>query len=262
MVDARLRLATSVLALFAAGLSAAVAQAPGYREQPEVLTRPPAATAPAPDDRLDRLAKVLGRKPPRLALFWDADLSEETHSSYRSVTTVTDSAGHGSRELRIASGEERVKEAAPPMDRTEVYVETRIKEHLGAAGVSFVSAAMATRLAALQDSSEKPDRNKAEMKGLTGNADYLLKIEPHFAGAAGAPSEYRVTLTSLSTSQLLVDFMTDAKPQGPAPKKYVATSRGFELAKESAPTLEDQARELSMQIADRMATALARPAAR
>ena len=298
------RITHGLILLLAAGAAgAAEPGSPQYREHPTVL--PTVRPAPAADTRLDRLSRAVAGASPRVALFWDRDVSEETHSTYRSITSRRETSSHdgyATRESTYGRGgapdtetyegegrrhkdtetvrtEERVRELAAPMDQTEIFVETRIKEHLAAAGVKFVSAAMATRLAAMQDSSERPDRNKAEMKGLTKDADYLMKVEPTFAAAKGAPTTYRVTLTSLRDSQQVVDFVTDAKPQAPAAKKkfvatargyepapatesteqtkVVATARGYELVPVSAEqTLEDHARELALQIADRMATAL------
>ncbi|MBD8527214.1 hypothetical protein [Pseudomarimonas arenosa] len=252
----------------------AVAQDPGYRDQPPVMQSPD--YGPSSQQRwqeaFDSLRiRYADRGPLRIAVYWGKQIDSEAHSRVVDVEvseTVTGAAAATVRAAGYASEVEhgagvRVERSATVrgqarLDNSESSalsrhqgwdLETRFNQVLRQAGVSLVRSDLAARQAREKG---EGDANQLEIRGLNQSADLILEVEgrPDYAQPTGW--EFRVTATALKNSQIVAEFVTSAiPPAGPRPR-FVAGPDGFERERPADISEYEVAQQLALEVAQQI----------
>ena len=247
--------------------------------QPQVLTPAPRVAAPATP--WAALRQQLGTRN-RVMLFWEAQLEGDVATRYRDVETL-DRRVHGNAaqvagvastydgavgvsvagaDAHLHQRSEKFTEGEGPA-RTALSGEAQAMQsefmaQLRQGGVRFIDRTLATRLAAIDVDSERPNVHAIETQALVGHADYLIEVTSRADDEAASGRRFHVALRDVASGETLVDFDTQAAPGDAAPQPWSAGANGFERAAAKAPTMTDAARVLAIETGRQMANVLVR----
>lgn len=248
--------------------------------QPQVLTPAPRVAAPSATPWA-ALRQQLGTRN-RVMLFWEAQLEGDVATRYRDVETL-DRRVHGNAaqvagvastydgavgvsvagaDAHLHQRSEKFTEGEGPA-RTALSGEAQAMQsefmaQLRQGGVRFIDRTLATRLAAIDVDSERPNVHAIETQALVGHADYLIEVTSRADDEAASGRRFHVALRDVASGETLVDFDTQAAPGDAAPQPWSAGANGFERAAAKAPTMTDAARVLAIETGRQMANVLVR----
>lgn len=215
----------------------------------------PAAVDPDADQKRTLAAfsnwnRAQGR--PRMLVYWNRQLDDETTTRYRDVTT-TGAAVVAGRNVAVG-GAVTVKE----QERTtgglyaEMWSDGGVIQNgyfgtLLNAGANVIDrAALMRKVSTKKDAADRSDQQFIESLALEQGIDYLVEILPQTD--AGSPTGYAFTvkITHLPTSSIRGQFRTIALPTA-GPKKWVAGTGGFYREQDSRVTADNIARTLASE---------------
>jgi len=242
---------------------------------------PPAAPAPAmplappppPDFQgntgatIERFKQAYARRgAPRIAVFWNRQLSDRLSqwvTTNRVVTTDMREGGRndgkdaGSTERVVSTQKlERDPARTSPADSATWEFQSGFLDPLLGAGARVVDRAAIMRLTAAKrtgvGSTAAPDEQKVEIQALQGFADVLVEIL-----VAPSGQELNVTAKEVNTGLILAIVNSRSLPGAAPTREYVATSRGFE-SQDRPPAVYTVASTLSVGVMDALVRAWAR----
>lgn len=241
-------------ALVAACAAQAENQALYRQGLPHVLE--PAATTPRAEVVLERYrAAYAARQQPRIAVYWNRDLSDRVATTYREDLRLRQSGGYDvttTRDVeRYSDGSSALVQASGGFDRTldashgesaevaarrsgmaeraDWAVESTFSQALLSAGSRLVDRAVMIRTAdGAQEAGDRPNIQALEMAALAGKADLLMEVLQTPDSQAPTGFSFRITVKDVDSGALIASLVTRAEPQQPQSRNYVATSRGFQ----------------------------------
>lgn len=229
----RLRLAAAAWA----AASALAAAAPADPPPPWVLDR--STSAPLPDserarDAVERFASSYAKAGrPRVALFWNREISDRLADRQRETLRVQGHAGRDSFSLSASQGTETV--AAPGRsttlsERDLWQVETEFSRKLLDAGVVLVDRATIMRLTAGGANAPATDAQGVEIAALVGKADLVLEVLLAADAAAPLGWGFRSNLKEVKTGRVLGSQYLAAMPELPpaGTASYRARAGGYD----------------------------------
>ena len=256
--------------------NAAVAQ---YRENQPAVIQPERAEAP-PDPatgatRAFRSAYLAAGRP-RIALFWNMELSDQLaeqrfestriagqantsrNSSDRKtsdaagISRLTGSDAKSSHELTITSGTKTVEPAKRKTTLAEGdrwQIETAFTRALRDAGVVFVDRSVIMRTTAAQGGGGG-DRQTVEMQSLQGKADMLLEVLMTPDSSSPVGWGFKLSLKDIASGAGVAALYSRAAPQAaPGAPEYSATDRGFQRVEQKpVVTVQDVGRTLAVDM--------------
>lgn len=242
-----------------------------YREDvPAVLTPEVRPVTPRIDD--GQLINGFGQsyqrqRSPRIAIFWNRAFSDQLSqwSASERIVTTTRGAVAGTlldKKVDLTGGDltATMNEGRLPDNPRQQMNELAAAEFESAfmspffnAGTKLVDRSAVMRLTRHQERSQAgsdqvADSIAVETAALVGYADLLTEIL--MINSLGAPSgvRFRVSLKDVKTGQVVVSFVTAAKPpQQISKREWVATSEGFSEKPPTPPGAADVGRQLALE---------------
>lgn len=229
----------------------------GGNQRPDMpaVNPKPAAVDPDADQKRALAAfsswnRAQGR--PRMLVYWNRQLDDETTTRYRDVTT-TGAAVAAGRNVAVG-GSVTVKEQQRTTGglHAEMWSDGGIIQngYFGAllnAGANVIDrSALMRKVSTRKDKEDRSDQQFIESLALEQGIDYLVEILPETD--AGSPTGYAfaVKITHLPTSSIRGQFRTIALPNA-GPKKWVAGTGGFYRDQDSRITADNIARVLATE---------------
>jgi hypothetical protein len=234
----------------------ASAQSPYRDGVPDVLTAPP----PPPtleDTTLGRFRSAYeARKRPRIAIFWNRALSDQTASHDRTETRIADRGGNGSTTLTKStngptgtmtlaetkgnSSNTRTitttthPDAEPPRpglaESPDFSAEAAFTQAFIQVGGQMIDRNVAMRTTAAGEGGRgRPDQQQAEARALIGKSDLLMEVleTPDPRGAVGF--KWRLKITDIKSGRIVADFVTAGYPQDQMRAQWTAGGpKGFQ----------------------------------
>ena len=213
----------------------------GYREGlPRVET--PKAEAD-PDAALNRATtgfkawnKANGR--PRMLLFWNRALSDDTTTRYRerAAGIAAAAAEPGAmvaaydtvRETERTTGG-RAADLHP--DESSLYESSYVSAFLRAGANVIDRNALMRKVSSTRGQEDRADQQFIESLALEQGIEYLVEVLPDYSASADTGFMFTVKVTHLPTSSLRAQFRTEAVPAS-GPERLVARPGGFRREKD------------------------------
>jgi hypothetical protein len=225
-------------------VAANVTQAQYRSGQPPVLDAP----AAAPDDNSTSIIsafrlKYSTAKQPRIALFWNRDLSDDiARQTYEKSTTnstksdsETSAGGSNNKndEKLEQANSTTIKSVVTVTDnqhgafdpRSDALLKTTFVEAMRNGGVRFIDHSVMVRTAAAE-AGGNVDPQINEIKALQSKADWLMEIT--LVPDANAPlgQGFRIAVKDVSSGMLITELYTPAIPPPRGPGGYMAVNGG------------------------------------
>lgn len=189
---------------------------------------------------------------PRIALWWNRQLSDRHSDQGRDVTRLDAEISADGRRASLArsSGREAQGDAVRSSglsERDRFQIETEFTRRLLDAGVRVVDRATIIRLAAAGQGGGAPaaavDLQQLEMRALAGHADLFLEVLLSTDPQAPSGMGFRVDLKKISDGQVLGTAYLHGTPElpPPPPPRYEARPGGYVLVQPSPPKVTVQA---------------------
>ena len=199
--------------------------------------------------------KAKGR--PRLLLFWDRQLSDDTTTRYRDraagvVATAREpgaavTAYDTVRETERTTGG-KVGDLHP---RDSSLYESGYVSAFLRAGANLVDRnALMRKVSARRGADDRSDQQFIESLALEEGVEYLVEIVPEYSDDDTGYS-FSVKVTHLPTSSLRAQFRSDARPAS-GPERLVARPGGFERERDSRITPDRVAEALAAETMQRL----------
>lgn len=203
---------------------------------------------------------------PRVVVFWNRELSEETGTSYSGVVRGHSEQRTGfdgdelytTNDTEVRAGVERndlQRRSSEFTERTDWKFESTFLSGLAQSGVNVVDRTMIVRRSG-RKAGNTPNQQAIEMDALQGYADILIEVLQ--TGDDGAPSgvSFKVTAKRISNGRILAAFVTDGQPPVSTARRWVAGPNGYERASPEAPTMGGIARQLVNETLDALGAGL------
>jgi hypothetical protein len=272
----------AMMILTATLLSTAVMAQDLYRpDAPGVLAPPPAPPDPAIGATRSFAKTYAGKGRPRLVLFWNRAYADVAGPGWEDETVIRRSGKHKNLVTTETSGADPESGAASGLEKTmggfdetttitngkrrvdpstragageavDWQLESGFRDTLRQGGVRLVDRAAASRQAGKDAKGDTPDLQALETKGLGAKADYILEVlmTPDTGSSTGW--QFRVELKGIHSGDVVLSFVSDGAPTPSGQRRYVATSRGFEVAAERF-TVADVGEALAVETMERAA---------
>ncbi len=262
-------------AIVTIGLAPAAAQ---FRAGvPDTLTPPPRPDPDAPARaRFEAFKHWNTANHPRLLIFWNRDLTDETSTEMvdhkvvvddgRSHHTKSDNKTEnhfGAAELsnedaldhRVTTTDSGVRRQVQPLhlgmaQMASNVLETAFTDMFLKAGARLIDREAIIRSLGAQARTDRADTQKLEGQALNAGADYLVEVLPDPSAQGGLV--FTVKVVDLRTHTVMARFITAAHtPSGPS--IFVATEHGFERRAPSSQTPTRLADELAIEVMGKLA---------
>lgn len=188
---------------------------------------------------------------PRIALWWNRQLSDRHSEHSREVARVQAELSADGRRASLSSsrGPEGQGDALRPRllsERDLFQVETEFTRRLLDAGVRLIDRATILRLTAGQAGSAQAgalDAQRLEMQALRGHADHFLEVLLSADSTAPLGVGFRIDLKAVADGQVLGTAYLSGLPELPAtgPGRYEAQPGGYVLVPAPPPAVSVQA---------------------
>lgn len=194
---------------------------------------------------------------PRILLFWNRKLDDETTTRYRSRDRGTSMVA---RRPGLAVGAyDRIQEQERTTggtyedmhpDDSSAYESAFLSAFLRAGANIVDRDALMRKVSAGSDAPDRADQQFIESQALEQGVAYLLEVLPSY-GSGPDGLVFQVKLTHLPTSAVKAQFRTAASPPS-GPERLVARSGGFERHRDRCDTTECVAEQLAAEAMQRM----------
>lgn len=224
----------------------------------------PAATAQSPG-----FAAVYKRAgSPKVVVFWNRELSDETATEYedvmrgRSDTRIGNNGNEVYRtdDVTVSAGTRRRENAQRFSDLTERAdwkLESSFISGLVSAGTVLVDRKTIVRKTGRGAAGQTPNQQSIEMDALLGHADILIEVLQTTDESAPLDTSFRVSMKRIANGRILGQFVTSARPfvgRG----RFVAGPNGYERSTPPPPSVDAVARQLVEETLSAMQTGLVR----
>jgi hypothetical protein len=187
---------------------------------------------------------------PRILLFWNRELGDDTTTRYRDHTqgAVVSGVAHGvavtgydqTREAERTTGG---KYSAISRSRSSDY-ETSFVNAFVRSGANVVDRnALMRKVSAGHEQGDRSDQQYIESLALEQGVDYLVEILPDYQ-ASPTGFMFTIKITHLPTSRVTAQFRTNGLPEN-GPAKLVARPGGYQREVEDRNTPENVAEALA-----------------
>lgn len=227
--------------------------------EPPTLPKP----APAPDIGGQALAgfssayKRAGS--PRIVVFWNRHFDDEVSSRYKEVTDyeeVNDGSGHITSRRSVGDERTTTKRKSNLAEPIEWELEGAFVETMTNAGVRLVDRASIMRAQGEADGAqERANVQAIETRAITGKADIVVEILRADDPRSSAGIIFRIVARDIRNARILASFTTSGRPQTPR-MGLVAGTDGFVRATPPAPGPDDVGRQLAVELARNLGSAL------
>lgn len=190
-------------------------------------------------------------KQPKILLFWNRELTDDTTTRYRDrsrgVEVVTAAPGI------VVSGYDRVREQERTTGGTAIdlhpdddgILESGFVSAFVRAGANLVDRnAMMRKVSTRHEQGDRSDQQFMESLALEQGVDYLVEIVPEYRIDSSSGMLFSVKITHLPTSQVKAQFRSEARPMD-GPERLVAMPGGFQRHRENRNTPERVAETLA-----------------
>lgn len=242
------------------GLPAVGADGGGYRTGlPQVQEAKPKEDPDAGQKRLvqDFEAWNQRQKRPRMLLFWNRVLTDETTTRYRDrsrgVAVVAENrnvgvaAFDGVRETERTTGGARGN-LRP--DESSEYESGYVSAFLRAGANIVDRNALMRKVSAQRGADDRADQQYIETLALEAGVDYLVEVLPEYRSDTETGFLFTVKITHLPTSSVKAQFRTEALPAG-TQERWVARPGGFQREADDSNTPERIADALAAETMER-----------
>jgi hypothetical protein len=190
---------------------------------------------------------------PRILLFWNRELSDETTTRYKdrergSAVVVTHpgaavSAYEHVRERQRTTGGAYAD--IHPAD-SSTYETNYVSAFLGAGASVLDRSALMRKVSTAQGKDDRSDQQFVEALALEQGVEYLVEVLPQHDAGSTTGYVFQVKITHLPSSVVRAQFRTTAAPP-PGPERLVAMPGGFERHRDSRNTPEGVADQLAAE---------------
>lgn len=205
---------------------------------------------------------------PRVVVFWNRELSEETATEYEDVMRGRSDTRIGSNgsevyrtdDVTLSAGIRRRENAQRYSDLTERAdwkLESSFVSGLVSAGAVLVDRKTIVRKAGRGAAGQTPNQQSIEMDALLGHADILIEVLQTTDESAPLDTSFRVSMKRIATGRILGQFVTAARPMI-GRGRFVAGPNGYERAASPPPSVDAVARQLVQETLSAMQAGLAR----
>lgn len=230
--------------------------ADSYRSgMPSVEAPPPAAPDADAGNRaaISRFADwSRSEGSPRILLFWNRQLSDESASRYEAgsegIRLSGSHRGVGVEVEAYRARRERVtgRELEPMHLSDEVYENVFVTTFIGAGANLADRAALMRKASAAREGDERMDQQFMETLAVEANVDYVVEVNPRHSSGSDTGFEFAVKVLHVPTSRILAQFTTQARP-GDGPERLVPEPGGFSRQQTDRNIPELVARELASE---------------
>lgn len=205
---------------------------------------------------------------PRVVVFWNRELSDETATEYEDVMQGRSDVRVGSSgneiyrtdDVTVSVGTRRRENEQRSSDLTERAdwkLESSFVSGLVSSGAILVDRKTIVRKTGRRATGLTPNQQSIEMEALLGHADILIEVLQTSDDAAPLDTSFRVTMKRIVTGRILGQFVTSARPMV-GRGRFVAGPNGYERAAPPPPSVETVARQLVQETLSAMQAGLAR----
>ena len=190
---------------------------------------------------------------PKILLFWNRQLTDDTTTRYRDRSRGVEAVGVAPG--LVVSAYDRVRE----QERTTGGKHADLHpDDDGVLESGFVSAfirsganvvdrtALMRKVSTQQGQGDRPDQQYMESLALEQGVDYLVEILPEYRGDNATGMLFTVKITHLPTSQVRAQFRSAAQPAA-GPERLVAGPGGFERTRDDRITTDRVADSLAAE---------------
>lgn len=241
------------------GLPAVGADATYRDGLPRVEARKPEADPDADQNRTlaDFRAWNKAKGRPRLLLFWDRQLSDDTTTRYRDrakgvVATAVEPGVAVTAYDRVRETERTTGGTVGdlhPRD-SSIYESGYVSAFLRAGANIVDRNALMRKVSTKRAADDRSDQQFIESLALEQGVEYLVEVVPEYSGAETGYT-FTVKVTHLPTSSLRAQFQTDAQPAS-GPERLVARPGGFRRERDSRITPDRVAETLAAETMQRL----------
>lgn len=256
--------------LLAVSLICAAAAPVAAQERPDMPHVEAAPVPRNPDAGLNRImadfrAWNAARGHPRMLIFWDRALTDETTTRYRDVTTGSGDASvraaavagpgwkaagaNATTDFKIVQERERTTGKARgslDADSSDV-LESAYRDAFIDAGVTLLDRDALMRKVSVKESREdRSDQQFLESVALEQGVQYLVEVLPQSRSDSPTGMKFKIKITHLPTSRVTAQFLSDGLPPA-GPSRLVARPGGFERVSENRNTPDRIARQIASE---------------
>ncbi len=233
-----------------------------YRNETPLVLAPPAPTPRAEDAVLQRFRSAYSaRKQPRLAVFWNRQLSDQVATTYRDGLRIRSTGGAESTrthdETRSLDGVTSMTQNTSSFDKTTDidrrdgpinsaprrpgFAELNDWQFENGFTNAFLNAGgrLIDRNLIIRGSAEaknpdgRPNLQGIEAAALAAKADLLMEVLQTPDQTSPSGFAFRVAIKDLKSGMIVTNVVSRAVPREEGPPRYVATNQGFERATQS-----------------------------
>lgn len=242
----------------AAIASATPAQAQYRENQPQVLAPPPAPAPQAKIDAANDLAQAYTRAGrPRIVLYWNNELTDQTAATRADVTENRFDArerrsGYSEKETTVHIRDLPLKQARSSVftPRDAALITQAFTAEFSRAGVNFVDRSLIIRSTAAHMHRAGGDPQLIESDALARHADLLLEViqVPDPNAPLGYAFDIRVKNLKHGMQTASI-YSAGLAPQETPPTQWVATAQGYELQQTGQQSAADSPAEIGKVVA-------------
>ncbi|HEX8444605.1 MAG TPA: hypothetical protein VF631_13260 [Allosphingosinicella sp.] len=194
-----------------------------------------------------------GNNRPRILLFWNRQLSDETTTRYRDRTRGSEITV--ARPGAVASAYDQVSEQERTTGKTysELHpdddgeFETGFLSAFASAGADMIDrSALMRKVSTGHGQGDRSDQQFMESIALEQGIEYLVEVLPDYRASSKTGMMFTVKITHLPSSAVRAQFRSEGRPEA-GPERLVARAGGFRRERDERLSSENVAEALAAE---------------